>query len=175
MAEEGLQVCRDGTLGGLLYARKLVAVASGPVWRLHDQFRHLILGFSPFGRLDAPAQGRLGRLWRLGRIVYAVGGAHGGLIRHVERIERALQVLVVVILLRLAVLHGQQSLGQQELLHLGPCSILLLAALELHAVCDFAGSGRDLVEPLDGFAAIGVDTLGACLEALDVSEGWWYG
>jgi hypothetical protein len=33
--------------------------------------------------------------------------------------------------------------------------------------------GRDLVEPLDGFASIGVDALSAVLEALELVEGWF--
>jgi hypothetical protein len=34
--------------------------------------------------------------------------------------------------------------------------------------------GCDLVEPLDGFARVGVDALGAVLEALELVEGLLY-
>jgi hypothetical protein len=176
MAEQGLEVDGDSSLGRFLDARKLAAVAGRPVWRLEYERSRLLLvpGFVGAGGCDALAKKRLGRLWAVWGFVYAVGGAHRGPVRHIEGVERALEILVVVVLVGLAVFHGQQRLRQHEPLHLGPCGIGFLDALELDAVRDLAGDGRDLVEPLDGFAAVGVDALGARLQAVELGEGWWY-
>lgn len=75
---------------------------------------------------------------------------------------------MVVVLVRLAVFHGEQCLGQQELLHLAPCGIGLVASLEMDAACGLIG--RDFIEPLDGLACVGVDALVAILEAMELSE-----
>jgi hypothetical protein len=176
MAEEGLEVHGDSALGSLPGARELAAVAGRPVWRLEYERSRLLLvpGFVGARGCDALTKERLGRLWALRVLVHAVGGAHRGAVGHVEGVERALEILVVVVLVGLAVFHGQKRLGQHELLHLGPCGIGLLDALKLDAVRDLAGDRRDLVEPLDGFATVGVDALGARLQAVELGEGWWY-
>jgi hypothetical protein len=100
-----------------------------------------------------------------------VRGAHRGLVGHVEGVEGAFEVFVVLILVRLAVVDGEQRLGQEELLDLGPRGVYFFAALELDAVRDFdGGHGGDVVEPLDGLAGIGVDAVAAILEALELVE-----
>lgn len=55
------------------------------------------------------------------------------------------------------------------MLHLCPCSIRFIHALEDNAASGFVG--RDFVEPFDGFAGIGVDALGAICEAMELGEG----
>jgi hypothetical protein len=123
------------------------------------------------GRLRLLAREGSRRLGRLGRVLGAARGTHRGLVGHVEGVEGALQIFVVVILLGLAVLHGEQRLWQEEFLHVAPCSVCLVDALEVDAFGGFVG--RDLVEPLDGFARVCVDALGAVLEALELVEGWY--
>jgi hypothetical protein len=55
------------------------------------------------------------------------------------------------------------------LLHLAPRCVCFVDALKVDTVGGFVGG--DLVEPLDGFAGVGVDALGAILEALELVEG----
>ena len=55
------------------------------------------------------------------------------------------------------------------MLHLCPRRVSFVDALELDAARGFVG--RDFVEPLDGFAGIGVDALSAVLEAVELSKG----
>jgi hypothetical protein len=54
-------------------------------------------------------------------------------------------------------------------LHLCPRGVCFVDALEDNAAGGFVG--RDFIEPLDGFAGIGVDALGAIFEAVELGEG----
>ena len=76
---------------------------------------------------------------------------------------------MVVVFVGIALFHGEQCLRQQKLLHLSPCSICFIDALEDNTTGGFVG--RDFVEPLDGFAGIGVDAIGAIFEAMELGEG----
>jgi hypothetical protein len=172
VAEEGLEVHGYGTLGRLLNVQELAAVAGGAIGRL-DGGRSSLLFVPGFTcHLDTLAEKRLGGLWRLGRIPDAVGRAHGGLVGQIEGREGALEVLVVVVVVGLAVFHGQQRLGEHELVHLGPGRVCFVDALELDAVGDFARDRGDVVEPFDGFARVGVDALSAGLQPVQLGEGW---
>jgi hypothetical protein len=172
MTEEGLKMNGDSALGSLFDAGQVDAAAGVVVGRVHHQSCRLILVFRFIDRPGALAQERLGRLGRLGRVFHAMCGAHRGPVRHVERIKGALEILVVLILVRLAVFHGQQRLGQHMLLYLAPRDVRLLDAFQFHAVSDFARHRRDLVEPFHGLAGVGVDALRAGLEAVQLGEGW---
>ena len=54
------------------------------------------------------------------------------------------------------------------MLHFCPGAVCLVDALELDAACSVVG--RDFVEPLNGFAGIGVDALSAILQAMELGE-----
>lgn len=56
------------------------------------------------------------------------------------------------------------------MLHLGPGAVSFVGAFELDAACGLVG--RDFIEPFDGFARVGVDALGAILEAMELGEGF---
>lgn len=55
------------------------------------------------------------------------------------------------------------------MLHLSPRRVGFVDAFELDTARGFIG--RDFVEPLDGFAGVGVDALSAVLEAVELGKG----
>lgn len=168
VVEEGLEVDGHGALIGLPGTSDASGLARVAMGRLVDQSGRLVGVRSAVGGLCASAGKGARRLWIPGHILEAVGRAHGRLVGHVEGVEGALEVLVIVVVVRLAVLHGEQRLGQEEVLDLGPGRVLLVDALELDAGGGFIG--RDFVEPLDGFACVCVDALVARLETMELGE-----
>jgi hypothetical protein len=94
-----------------------------------------------------------------------VCGAHGSAIRDIEGIEGALQILVVVIILRfLGIVYGQERLWQEKLLDLGPGSVCFVDAFKLDAARRLnSGHRGDIIEPPDGFKGIGIEALVAVL------------
>ena len=67
-----------------------------------------------WGGVDRPgrrARTRTRRLGSLGHVLEAVRRADGCAIGHVEGVEGAFEILVVVVLVRLAILHGEQCVG----------------------------------------------------------------
>lgn len=102
-----------------------------------------------------------------------VGGADRGAVGYIKGVERALQILMVFVLVRFGVFHGEEGLRQLELLRLLPGGEHIVGPLELDASRVQDGRyGCDVVEPLDSLAGIGIDALVTFLKALELGEGW---
>jgi hypothetical protein len=120
----------------------------------------------------ADRESRVWRVWRLGGVLEAVCGAHGSAVRDVEGVEGALQILVVVVIVRfLGIIYGQECLWQEEFLDLGPGSVRFVDAFELDAARRLdGGHGGDVIEPPNGFKGIGIEALTAILQAVELCK-----